>query len=348
MLNHPVHFGRRALARLKPFIARRGYSAVFVLTDTGSDRWCYPMLRPFLPAHTRIRVRRGEATKQVKSCERIWSTLLLHRADRNAVLINVGGGMVCDLGGFAAAVYKRGIDFIHVPTTVAAQADAALGGKTGVDAGPLKNAIGLFKAPAAVWVDPAFLDTLPARPARAGFAEVIKHALIADRRAFGQLSRMTALPVTSARWIRFSVFVKQRIVDKDPYERGGRQALNAGHTVGHALEAYFLGKRKPLLHGEAVAAGLVAEAYIAFRKDLLTAGERDAVTALLTRHYRLPALPPSAFPSLVRLMRNDKKSRSGGLRMALLDGIGAVVTGQAVSAGEVVRSLQHYNRILQR
>jgi 3-dehydroquinate synthase len=240
-------------------------------------------------------------------------------------------------------VYKRGIAFANIPTTLLAMADAALGGKTGVDLQGFKNIIGVFRMPLAVWIHPGLLATLPPRERRAGFAEIAKHALIADRNAFFRLCRLRQLPRDPLQWIRFSVRAKTRFTGRDFLENDIREALNFGHTAGHAMESYFLKKRKPLPHGEAVAAGMLCESHISHMRGLISAEELSRISGFMNKHYRLPVVPPRVFGRIIRMMKQDKKNRSGAIRMTLLDGIGSCMTGQRVKADEIVRSLHYYN-----
>lgn len=253
---------------LPQWLRQRDYSRIFLITDSNVHRDVWPVFRQKtgLPADLPlVEIPAGEIHKNIATCERIWQDMVAARLDRKALVVNLGGGVIGDMGGFCAATFKRGVDFIQVPTTLLAMTDAAIGGKLGIDFQGIKNAVGVFRNPAAVFVDPAFLRTLPPRELRSGFAEVIKHALIGDPALWDTLQAIPASQLTADRadWfdlLRASIAVKVRIVSEDPLEKGLRALLNFGHTIGHAIESYFLQTDQPLTHGEAVAIGMVCEA----------------------------------------------------------------------------------------
>lgn len=284
----------------------------------------------------------GEDHKNLKTCENIWEAMLSARLDRKCLVINLGGGVVGDMGGFCAATWKRGVDFIQVPTTLLSMTDAAIGGKLGVDFQGVKNIIGVFCQPAAVFVDPAFLTTLPARALRSGFAEVIKHAIIGDPALYQQLSNGFKLSDDSPdRWLEIlqaSIAVKVRIVTEDPYEKGLRMLLNFGHTIGHAIESYFLETTAPLTHGEAIAIGMICEMYGDAR--------RGAMAAVLLNYFPHTNVPEAAFPAIWELMQQDKKNSSGKVRMALPDELPYTIKMLEPTADEVFGSLSYYNGLV--
>ena len=235
-----------------------GYSKVAILVDENTKRDCLPKL-PKIENSIIIEVTSGEINKNISSCNYIWEQLSEHNFDRDSLLINLGGGVIGDMGGFAASTYKRGIDFIQVPTTLLAMVDASVGGKLGVDLNGLKNQIGVFNNPESVLILPEFLETLPENQLKSGFGEVIKHALISDKNLWQEI---ISIPFNEMNWekiIETSINIKNKIVLSDPYEKGERKKLNFGHTFGHAVETYYLEKGTPILHGEAVLMGILLE-----------------------------------------------------------------------------------------
>ncbi|MBK8659816.1 MAG: 3-dehydroquinate synthase [Bacteroidetes bacterium] len=324
-------------------------SSVLVLLDSNTDLYCYPLVRGFLPEHNVIVIPAGEENKNLQSCDAIWRKLTDARADRNALVINLGGGMITDLGGFASACYKRGLSFINIPTSLLAMVDASVGAKTGIDFLGFKNQIGAFKSAEQVFVYTAFLDTLPKRELVSGMAEVVKHYLIADKDSFFEWNEsMTS--GSAFDWqslVQKSIVIKQAIVDKDPLETGDRKALNFGHTIGHAVETFFLRNGAGyLLHGEAVAIGMICEAYISWVQSLLTEKELQMVVSVLKKLFILPALDENQYQELLQLMQQDKKNEAGELRFTLLNGIGNYSIHQSVEEGVIIDAFNFYNRLL--
>jgi len=328
---------------LSAYLAAHSYSAVAVVMDVNTRKHCYPLLKKMLPKHVSVVLLAGEEYKTLTTCSTIWQALTEARFDRHALVINLGGGVVGDMGGFSAATYKRGIDFIQIPTTLLAQVDASVGGKLGVDFHGFKNHIGVFKLPESVLIDTAFLQTLPERELRSGFAEVIKHCLIADAAKWDAVRRRDLADQDWNDLVNHSVAVKQRIVEQDPTEKGLRKILNFGHTLGHALETHFLANpQRRLLHGEAIAAGMVMEAYLAYRKKMITANLLEQVEEYIFSVFGRASLAESDFDPIIALTRQDKKNRNGEVRMALLDGPGSCAFDVAVSAAEMRKALEYY------
>ncbi|MCC3158710.1 3-dehydroquinate synthase [Hymenobacter sp. 15J16-1T3B] len=341
-----LHLGPAALPALAAQLSRPGTTQVAVLADANTARLCYPELQPYLPAgHRLISIPAGEEHKTLETCQQVWTELTEHGFDRHSVLVCLGGGVVTDLGGFCAALYKRGLRCALVPTTLLAQVDAAIGGKTGVDYHGYKNHLGVFQLPEAVCIDTRFLGTLDPRELRAGYAEVVKHWLIADAGAFEQGRRQGLfvddwLPVVEA-----SVAVKQDIVQQDPTERGPRKLLNFGHTVGHALESYLLLQGRPILHGEAVAVGMVCEAWLSVQKGLLTPEELDKIETFLFTVFEKVQFILLETEAIAELARQDKKNQGEVINCTLLRGIGQGVYDQPVTLAELAASLRYYHRL---
>lgn len=282
----------------------------------------------------------GETHKSLRIAEELCRQMLV-KGDRQSVLVNIGGGVVTDMGGFVASIFKRGIRYINVPTTLLAMTDAAVGGKTGVNFGGLKNQLGTFHHPAQTLIHLPFLQTLPQRELKAGCAETVKHALVADAELWQMLKQAEQFPMVSEKAIQRSVRVKEAIVARDEHEQGERQKLNFGHTIGHSLEAWSMQTKQPLLHGEAIAAGMLLETHLSSRLCGLPQKELEEVTAYLQQHYTPAPVPAEAVPELLRLMQGDKKTSHGRLRFALLERIGDCRVNVEVEPQEVEKVLSN-------
>jgi len=315
-----VYFEDDTFRHLQQQIRKAEASQLFILADALTKKHALPLLEQAGIKGQVISVPAGEESKSMDSCLTIWNFLMKHQADRKALLLNVGGGMITDLGGFAASVYKRGIRFIHVPTSLLGMVDAGIGGKTGINVTFLKNNIGNFTEPQSVHIYPGFCQTLTQRVFRAGEAEMVKHFLIADRQRFLHFGKESTSHLLSA--IRRAVKIKENIVAKDPLDEGYRQVLNAGHTIGHAIESMYLKQKKNILHGEAVASGLYYEAQIARAIGLLPASEWELIKNVLQRHFRIHRIADKK--QLVPFMLQDKKNKKGRIIMALPERIGRV------------------------
>ena len=338
---------------LPAFLNANDFSAIAVIADNHTFKFCYPELKPLLPKHTLVRIKSGEEQKHIATCELIWEALTRANFDRHALVLNLGGGVIGDMGGFCAATYKRGIAFAQLPTTLLAQVDASVGGKLGIDFNGFKNHIGVFQQPNAVLIDPVFLTTLPERERRSGFAEVIKHCLIADATMWDEIRRRDLDEQDWPALVAHSVAIKQRVVAEDPTEKGLRKILNFGHTLGHAVETYFLTvpslrrtgsdqPRKRLLHGEAIAVGMLAEAYMAFQKKMIDQTLLTQIEEYLFSVYGNVRLTEEDTEPIVALTLQDKKNRGREVRMSLLDGPGNCAFDILVSASEMRRGLEFY------
>jgi 3-dehydroquinate synthase len=325
----------------------RRYGAVLIVADDNTLRDCRPVfleksgLPPGLPVAL---LPAGEVHKTLTSAEAVWKVMLEARLDRRALVVNLGGGVVGDLGGFCAATWKRGVDFVQAPTTLLAMTDASIGGKLGIDFQGIKNAVGVFRNPVAVFADPDFLDTLPEAERRSGLAEVIKHALIGEPALWARLqgeglSRLAAGPAFPPGLLEASIAVKLRIVREDPQEEGLRALLNYGHTVGHALESFFLNSERPQSHGAAVGTGLVVESYLAWGPGARTA---EVASAVLEVFGRRP-VPEAAFARLWELMEQDKKNRDGLVRAAVPGEEPFSLRWIGLSRGGLESGLRFYN-----
>lgn len=339
---HPVYIGEDCLEQMVHDLSGLQPDSIFILTDQNTARHCYPKIRRMVPAHTLIRIKSGEKNKDLKAAASIWKALSKASAGRKAVLINLGGGLVTDIGGFASSAYKRGIRFINIPTSLLAQVDASSGGKTGIDLDGWKNQIGSFAFPEAVYIDPRFLKTLPKRELNSGWTESLKHGLIADAGYWNALRQLKTSDLISSSLIKRSVEIKARITSEDPKEKGLRKILNFGHTMGHAFESAYLKSRRPLLHGEAIAAGMICEAYLS-RKCL---GLSDQALQEIVSTLR-PVVPVReirlAKNKLFGLLQQDKKNQYREISFSLLRSIGEACYDQHCPPDLILESVEFFN-----
>ncbi|MCB0669383.1 MAG: 3-dehydroquinate synthase [Saprospiraceae bacterium] len=341
--NYQIFIGE-TLNFINTLISEKDPSKVIVLADHHTEESCLALLKDGgLKYDSSIIIAAGEKHKSLGTCEKIWQRLFDLKADRHSLLINLGGGVIGDMGGFCASTFMRGIPFIQVPTTLLSQVDASIGGKLGIDFYGLKNAIGLFHDPLAVLIDPEFLKTLPNKELRSGFAEVIKHGLIRDRSIW---DKITAVDEWSDQpWqevIYESLKVKQKVVLEDPFEEGTRKILNFGHTIGHAIESVMIDIDRPVLHGEAVAAGMIAEAYLSNRCGQLSTEELATITEYLKSVYGQIPVNEIEFDRLLRKMTHDKKNVGSSINFTFLEKIGASSINHTVSPEEIKESIDYY------
>lgn len=345
----PVYIGQDSLYELNNQLEHslKLKKHIFILADKNTSENCLPLLLQKVPllnkAHI-IVIEPGEEYKTLATCENIWNQLAVLGANRQSVLINLGGGMVSDIGGFAASTFHRGMSYINIPTTLMSMIDASLGGKTGVNLSSLKNIVGLFSSPMAVFIWPAFLKTLPHRYMLSGYAEIMKHALIADSDLWKKLSKIPMAVVTNwDDYIYGAAQIKCNIVNKDPFETGIRRLLNFGHTIGHAFETFSLRHdTSPISHGHAVAMGMICEAYISYRLLDFEHAQRDEVIQSLLINFEHYKIETSSIDELVEITVYDKKNVNGSLQLSLLKEIGKAVDGQACEASLVRESLFRY------
>lgn len=343
--DYSIYMGLEVFDMLLGQLIERSYSQVFVLVDENTEKHCLPLLTKTLFDVKVIKISSGEVNKNKESLQFIWDQLLLNNADKQSVLINLGGGVIGDIGGFAAATYKRGIDFINVPTTLLAMVDSSIGGKLGIDYQGIKNAIGMIKNPSSVFVYTEFLKTLPERELLNGFAEIIKHGLIADEEYWELIAQVKTLDVESlSSFIHGSIKVKTRIVKKDPNEEGLRKVLNFGHTVGHAIESYSLQHDKnPLKHGEAVAIGMICEAYLSKEHNGLSGRDLRAIGEVILKHFPKYSLRNIFSKEVIVYMRQDKKNSNDTINFTLLKRIGKAGFDYACSDAQIAVALNYYD-----
>jgi 3-dehydroquinate synthase len=340
-----VRFGREEMLRLFQELSESG-RRMLILTDHHTRQHCLPRLPliGFSNSHT-FSVPPGESSKSMDVVTGIWQALSDHHFDRHDVLVNLGGGMVCDLGGFAASCFKRGVAFVHVPTSLLAMADAAVGGKTGINFAGAKNQIGTFQSATAVVINSEFLDTLPLRELQAGYAEVLKHFLIHDADAWHRAASGLHLPTDWNPVLEAAVRTKLHFTMADPTEKGIRKALNFGHTIGHALESHFLQQTAmpPLLHGEAVAAGMACEAFLACQRRLLRKTAFEEVWQTLHRIFGKIDFEVEDVAGIAAWCLQDKKNAGGKVNCTLLKGIGGFALDQWCTLKELEGCLQAYH-----
>ncbi|MBK6276571.1 MAG: 3-dehydroquinate synthase [Saprospirales bacterium] len=334
------------LSSLPNFLAEHKYSKVFVVVDENTKQHCLPILQNVLTAIEIIETKSGEIYKNLATCEFIWQQLIEQNADRKSVIINLGGGVIGDMSGFAASCYKRGIDFINIPTTLLSQVDSSIGGKLGIDFKYGKNLIGLFRNPKLVLVSSQFLKTLPKRQFINGWSEIIKHALIKDK-AQWLVYQNTDIHNCDMNAIVFhSLQIKKAVVEADPYENGLRKILNFGHTIGHAIEAYSLEHDEtPLLHGEAIAIGMICESFLSVKKCGLTQDELNEITKLILKYFPKYNIENYNTDKIITSMLSDKKNNATKILAALLSEIGNSVFDIEINKDEILESLNYYNSL---
>lgn len=352
---YPIHIGEGAFEHLRKELRRyrKQRTRICVLTDTATQRFCLPELLSRLPEldqAVNLTIDKGEESKTLRSAEYLWKELVSQQAGRDTLLINLGGGVVTDLGGYVASSFHRGIDTVHIPTSLIGQIDAAIGGKTGVNVEVLKNQVGTFYSPKGVYIWPGFLRTLPPEQVRSGLAEIAKTALIRDENFWRWLShkrveRILAIPFEDPFWkmlLLKTIRIKLEIVRQDPFERGIRKLLNFGHTIGHAIESLALRRETPVLHGEAVAAGIICEGFLSVEKTGLDPSRMGEISNWLVDGFGKLSLLPEDETVRTDMMRHDKKNRDREIRFTLLSRIGEGKINQVCSAAQISKAFGHY------
>ena len=323
------------------------HDRIFVLTDETTQQLCWPKIKNFkaLKDCTPIIIKATDTHKNLDTLAEVWQALSNGGATRHSLMINLGGGMVTDLGGFAASTFKRGIDFINIPTTLLAMVDASVGGKTGINFGGLKNEIGVFSDSRFVIINTQFLDTLDHDNICSGYAEMLKHGLISDERTWAELVTFDLdTPDLSQlqRMVAESIKVKERIVEADPHEHGIRKALNLGHTMGHAFESFAMRRGTPILHGYAVAYGLISELYMSARKTAFPTDRMHQTVRFIRENYGTFNITCDDYPTLIELMHHDKKNTSGIINFTLLGNVGDIRINQTANEEEIKEALDFF------
>ena len=344
LLNTSIFIGDNVLQELQTQIA--SLKRIFVLVDVNTLKKCVPILEKMLPEQMELQtlaISPGEVNKNINTATLLWKQLLQLNATRDDLLINLGGGVVSDIGAFVAATYKRGMPFINIPTTLLAMTDAAIGGKTGIDFEGVKNMIGVFAHPKSVFIYPPFLQTLEARQVKNGFAEIIKHALIFQGNLWKELQTFSFNELPNEKLITDAVKNKIGIVIMDPVEKGIRKTLNFGHTIGHAIESWsLLNDRNPLLHGEAIAAGMICEAWLSNQKTGLSQMELVSICNLILKQFPKYIIPKSSLSHLMQLIWQDKKNTQDHIQFSLLKSIGDCKHNVNCSEQDIIASINFY------
>jgi 3-dehydroquinate synthase len=346
---YSVYFDLEGYETLAELLTPSRYSKIFILVDENTSQYCLPHLLNNLATEIEIEIIElevGEIHKNIETCTEVWGALSELGGDRKSVLINLGGGVISDLGGFVACAFKRGIDFINIPTTLLSMVDASIGGKNGIDLGNLKNQIGIIREPKAVIVDTHFLNTLPQNEMRSGLAEMMKHGLIFDKKYWDKFKNLKDLnTVDLDNLIYQSIQIKNTIVCEDLTENGIRKSLNFGHTLGHAIESYFLenDSKITLLHGEAIAVGMILESYISKEKNLLTNEEFQEIKYIVNDVFEKIEFTPFDIEKIIELLIFDKKNEFGKVQFALLDGIGKIKINQESDNTLIYKAFEDYS-----
>lgn len=343
---NPIIFSENASSDLASLLREISFSQLFILADENTAKFCLPRIQSIFPAGTHyLTIQSGEKNKTIQTCTEIWASMTEAQLDRKALFLNLGGGVIGDMGGFCASIYKRGIRFINLPTTLLSQVDASVGGKLGVDFEGLKNHLGVFNEPETVIIAPEFLTTLPQNELRSGFAEIIKHGLIRDKAYFDSLNLDNWATSDWTHLIRHSVEIKKSVVQEDPKEAGLRKILNFGHTIGHAFETYYLDGPKHLLHGEAIAVGMICEAYLSKKKLNLSGAELETILSAFLKVYGKVNIAAEDLEPVLDFCLQDKKNEGSTLMFSLLNSIGDCTYNIPVSREEILESIQYYQSL---
>lgn len=345
--DYNIYVGNDTWTTLNQQVKTGQYSKIIVLVDENTKADCLPIFdRNTTFDYHLIEIPAGEIHKNLETCQLIWSKMMTLQLSRGGLVINLGGGVIGDMGGFCASTFKRGVDFIQIPTTLLSQVDASIGGKLGIDFQQVKNSIGVFNNPKAVYANVDFLQTLSAREIRSGFAEIVKHSLIRNATQWQELLIINDLSeICWADYLVPSLAIKKEIVAIDPFEKGLRKALNFGHTIGHAVESYFLETENPLLHGEAIAVGMICETYLSVQNLELPLATLKEIEAFIFKIYGKIHLPEHAFNEMLGIMQQDKKNTDERINFTLLKAAGEGIVNETATMEQIVESLQHYNAL---
>ena len=345
-VSYPVHFQEESYTELNNLINKNNYSTLFILVDENTFEHCYPKFITFLDTNKTIElieIESGEINKNLETCIGVWNAITELGGDRKSLLITLGGGVITDLGGFVASCFKRGIDFVNIPTTLLSMVDASVGGKTGVDLGVLKNQIGLFANPQMVLVDHQYLKTVTEREIKSGTAEILKYGLTYDVNLFHQIKNNKELEISDL--IFRSVEIKNEVVLQDPKEQNLRKILNFGHTLGHAIESFYLESedKKNLTHGEAIAIGMVCECYLSHKLLNFPVDKIHEVKEVVLSIYNKTNLLKEDFSAIMDLLKHDKKNVNGQVNFVLLNDFEDFKIDCKVPEDLIVESLEFYN-----
>lgn len=341
-----VHFQENGYKELNTLIASKAYSSIFILVDENTHRCCYGKFIQNVVTNCPIEIieiEAGEINKNLETCTGVWNVLTELNADRKSLLITLGGGVITDLGGFVAATFKRGIDFVNIPTTLLSMVDASVGGKTGVDLGVLKNQIGMFANPEMVLVDTNYLETVTPREIRSGTAEIIKYGLTYDVSLYNKIKDSENLDITEL--IHRSIEIKNEVVLEDPKEQNLRKILNFGHTIGHAIESFYLESddKENLTHGEAIAIGMVAECFVSSEILGFPKNELENIKQFILNIYGKTEILEEDFNGILEYLKHDKKNVGGQVNFVLLTALEQTKIDCKVTTELIIESLEFYN-----
>ncbi|MFW6019084.1 MAG: 3-dehydroquinate synthase [Bacteroidales bacterium] len=348
LLDHHIIAGEDSLSVFQTLFDSGDYKnrSFFILVDQNTEKYCLNKLKQHIPPDQKpkvISIPAGEKHKTIEYTEKIWQFLTTHYADRGSVLINLGGGVTTDIGGFAASTFKRGISFINIPTSLTGMVDAAIGGKTGVNFNGIKNMVGLFRQPDSIYIYPGFLETLPANETKSGYAEILKYALINDKNLWDVMKNKQIRDFKSLEdLIIFSILIKSEIVEQDPEEMGLRKTLNFGHTFGHAFETFWNNMGNPTSHGAAIAAGIICESYLSAKINHLKDEDLKEIQATIHKNYSWPTISKNNIPELIQIMHHDKKNQHTKVNCSLLDMPGQCKYDQLIPYELLVEALNHF------
>lgn len=344
--SYSIHIGEKSFDALNTFLTKNTYSNYYIICDEHTFEFCLPILlfhTPLLNEAEIIELESGEDKKTLETCLQVWGALTDTGADKKSLIINLGGGVISDLGGFVASTFKRGIDCINIPTTLLSMVDASVGGKTGVDFEGIKNHIGTTSEPKGIFINPVFLETLSERQIINGYAEVIKIALIADSDFWKELKKIKSVKeFSSEKVITKAIQLKNTIVEKDLYENNLRKSLNFGHNIGHALESSLIHQQKDILHGEAIAAGMIMEAEIALSLKRISAKECKEIRDYISSIYKNIKITKETESQLLKYILHDKKNIGDELCFALPKGIGSYELYCGVKTEVIKKTISNY------
>lgn len=344
--SYKVLIGNDFSEELINIIKKGNFSKIFLLCDENTEKYCLPIIKNLINIEQVITIPSGELFKNLDTCSDVWEVLTDENADRKSLLINLGGGVITDMGGFIASLYKRGITFLNLPTTLLSQVDASVGGKLGIDFKGFKNQIGLFNNALSVFIIPDFLKTLDNRQLLSGYAEVIKHGLIYDNDYWGVINSKKLSDHDLTYLITRSVEIKNEVVNQDPLEKGLRKILNFGHTIGHAVESYSLANdSNPLLHGEAISIGMICESFLSYKVNYLTKEELNNIVNYINNIFDKYILKDDIFEELFELMKNDKKNNTNKISFSLINKIGSCNYDIYTEKDIIFEALKFYQNI---
>tara|TARA_B100001996_G_scaffold382614_1_gene374936 strand:- start:4269 stop:5339 length:1071 start_codon:yes stop_codon:yes gene_type:complete len=343
-----IYYGNKSYLKLNEYLKKTNYSSVFIIVDTNTQKHCLKYFIDKLEVTQKteiISIDPGEINKNIKTCLYIWKKMSILNSDRNSLLINLGGGVITDLGGFVASTFKRSIDFINIPTSLLAMVDASIGGKTGVDLDGLKNQIGIIQHPKMILIDSYYLNSLPVNEYKNGYAEMLKHGLICDKKYWDEISNFNNKGSHNiSTYIRTSVKIKHKIVLKDPYEKSIRKILNYGHTLGHAIESFCLtdSEIKVLSHGESIAIGMILESFISNKLCGLPENQLNNIKEKFNSIYPIVSFSKNNIDSIIKLLIHDKKNTHGKINFVLLKKIEAPIIDVEVDIKLIKESFDYY------